>query len=215
MFDIDSEIERWKLSFSTSDAVSEESVIELETHLRELTADLGRSGLSQQEAFLVATHRLGHPSDLECEFERSNGVAVWRRRVLWMLCGYVASAVGGGVISIAVTISALGASLAGLSGTVTGITMMTVLALGWTALLSLAYRQSQSQRAGGLQLPVVWGIAACVVPLAGFAVRFLGGILQARFVASSQFAESQQWFAAGGWAVQMCVFVASLYLIRA
>ncbi len=44
-------------------------------------------GLSTEEAFIVASRRIGTDNKLEKEFGKVNGGAVWVDRILWMLIG--------------------------------------------------------------------------------------------------------------------------------
>jgi hypothetical protein len=50
---------------------------------------LVRVGLSEEEAYLVAAHRLGAPPELAAEYGKVNGGLRWARRLFWMLAGYV------------------------------------------------------------------------------------------------------------------------------
>ncbi len=43
--------------------------------------------MTDEEAFLLATRRLGCPAGLESEFAKINRGQVWLNRLLWMLVG--------------------------------------------------------------------------------------------------------------------------------
>src|SRR6185369_11294317 len=44
-------------------------------------------GLSTEEAFLIATRRIGQGAALESEFGKINGRTIWIDRILWLLLG--------------------------------------------------------------------------------------------------------------------------------
>ena len=56
---------------------------ELESHLHDAMADLQPHGLSEEEAFWIARHRLGPAFDLADQFAKANPVRVWRDRLFW------------------------------------------------------------------------------------------------------------------------------------
>ncbi len=56
----------------------------MESHLRDSIDRLCARELSDEEAFLVATRRLGNAQRLEREFGKVNGAAVWFDRCLWV-----------------------------------------------------------------------------------------------------------------------------------
>ena len=87
MFDLEKAVGEWR----TAQAALPASVLdELEEHLRSSTETLAATGLSGGEAFLVARHRLGTPSQLDSEFEKVPG-AYAERRLRWMLAGVIAA----------------------------------------------------------------------------------------------------------------------------
>ena len=55
---------------------------ELEEHLRDQAEDLVESGLSEDEAFLIALKRLGAADRLTAEFAREHGDRLWKHLVL-------------------------------------------------------------------------------------------------------------------------------------
>jgi len=80
-------IQRWRDHLGQSPCFRRENLDELETHLRDAVAALRGAALSEEEAFLVATRRLGGVPALEPEFAKVNGREVWLNRLLWMLLG--------------------------------------------------------------------------------------------------------------------------------
>jgi hypothetical protein len=86
-FDLNIAIQRWREHLSQSPQFRPENLEELETHLRDSVAAFQSTALSDEEAFLVATRRLGGVPALEPEFAKVNGQTVWMNRLLWMLVG--------------------------------------------------------------------------------------------------------------------------------
>ncbi|QDV27580.1 hypothetical protein [Aureliella helgolandensis] len=214
MFDIESAIESWKRSFGNNHAIGSEEALELESHLRDLTTELCQSGLSEREAFMIGTMRLGHPSELECEFAKISPAAHWQRRVLWMLTGYIAMTVGGAIISTMVAIAGTGVAILGLNGTATGVAMLAVLALGWIGLLVLIQRHSQNTSTDRNRFSFKWGVAAVALLMLSPLLTGSGGVIRAKYVAISHLGESAMVYSFGGWAIHLGVCIACLLLIR-
>lgn len=89
-FDLNQAIHRWRERISGSPAVCHKDMDELEDHLRDATASLERRGLTAQEAFWIAQHRLGQGDVLQAEFGKVNRSQVWLDRALWMVLGSLA-----------------------------------------------------------------------------------------------------------------------------
>lgn len=95
MFETEARIQAWKSDLLARESLRADVVAELEDHLREVLAELprstsgGRALLTDEEAFLIATRRVGRVDALADEFERVEPGAAWRRRWIWMLCGYL------------------------------------------------------------------------------------------------------------------------------
>lgn len=86
-FDLNLAIQRWRENLAQSAAFRSENLNELESHLRDSVTMLQRQGLSDEEAFIVATKRLGNAEPLEKEFVKINGQSIWLNRIFWMLIG--------------------------------------------------------------------------------------------------------------------------------
>ncbi len=86
-FDLSTAIQQWRECLKQSPQFRAENLDELETHLHDSTATLRGKGLSDQEAFLVATRRIGSATTLGQEFSKINANEIWLSRVLWMLLG--------------------------------------------------------------------------------------------------------------------------------
>jgi hypothetical protein len=86
-FDLSQALLRWRENLGRSPAFHGDNLAELESHLTESVATLQARGLSVEEAFWVATRRVGPEPRVAAEFAKVNGGAVWLDRGLWMLVG--------------------------------------------------------------------------------------------------------------------------------
>lgn len=71
-FDLNIALQLWLERLGQSPQVKVENLKELESHVRDLVVQLQVKGLSSEESFLVATHRVGSPAKLEPEFAKVN-----------------------------------------------------------------------------------------------------------------------------------------------
>ena len=142
MFDLERAIHDWKHALEQAESVSEGNIHELEAHLREGIADFVEKGLSREEAFLVASARLGEHSALDREYGKVNGTHIWRRRILWMLCGYVGGvALTYAISGISTCVGALSAFM-GFVGAPAGAATVIAGAASWAIFLFLLYRET-------------------------------------------------------------------------
>ncbi len=86
-FDLSDSLAQWRAACAQSATLCPENRAELEAHLHDSMAALRRQGLSEEEAFLVGTKRLGSPSKLAAEFGKVNASEVWFSRLAWMFAG--------------------------------------------------------------------------------------------------------------------------------
>ncbi|HTJ00241.1 MAG TPA: hypothetical protein VL527_15270 [Dongiaceae bacterium] len=71
-FDLNHALHRWLAQLAQSPQVRATDLSELETHVRDSVLQLHGKGLSAEESFWVATHRVGSPAQLEPEFAKVN-----------------------------------------------------------------------------------------------------------------------------------------------
>ncbi len=83
-FDVNSALRLWLERLGQSPQVKGEDLKELELHLRDSMSQLEMKGLSSEESFIVATHRVGTPEKLEPEFAKVN-----RKPLSWIIQGLV------------------------------------------------------------------------------------------------------------------------------
>jgi hypothetical protein len=93
-FNLSRAIQNWRQALTESPAIRPDNLDELETHLRDCITGFEAKGLSAEEAFFIATRRLGRPETLAQEFGKVNAATVWRDRALWMLAGMLFLTVG-------------------------------------------------------------------------------------------------------------------------
>lgn len=86
-FDLNLAIQSWREELARSSAFRGENLNELESHLRDSIDRLRGRELSDEEAFLIATRRVGNTQRLEQEFGKVNCGNVWLARAMWMLIG--------------------------------------------------------------------------------------------------------------------------------
>ena len=107
---LESQITQWRSAVTRNRAIDSSDVDELEGHLREQVADLELTGLTAEEAFLVAVRRLGAVDLVTEEFAREHGDRLWKQLVLVgdapdrrrpLLSMLVFAAIAAGIIQIA------------------------------------------------------------------------------------------------------------------
>lgn len=79
---IEAQIREWRTYLQRRDTLHQVDVDELEDHLRSQMAELGASGLSNDESFLVAIKRIGSVNQLSREFARERSSRLWKQLVL-------------------------------------------------------------------------------------------------------------------------------------
>jgi hypothetical protein len=87
MSDLNTRIARWRIGLEAGDALTEEALDELESHLRDEHEQLVGAGLADDEAFLIAARRLGRSETLDAEFAKVAPSGGWGRRAHFMVLG--------------------------------------------------------------------------------------------------------------------------------
>ncbi|GAA1913160.1 hypothetical protein GCM10009775_02230 [Microbacterium aoyamense] len=78
-FDLEPAIAQWRAAVSARPAISQSDADELESHLRDRIDELEASGLSPDEAFLIAIKRLGHVDRLTSEYAAEHSERLWKQ----------------------------------------------------------------------------------------------------------------------------------------
>ena len=86
-FELNRAIRQWRENLARSSAFRNENLNELESHLRDSIDGLRTRELSDEEAFLIATRRIGESQRLESEFGKLNRSNIWLDRAMWILIG--------------------------------------------------------------------------------------------------------------------------------
>lgn len=140
MFDLEENLRNWRANFHSSETMRGSDIDELEHHVRDSIASLQSKGLSEQEAFAIATHRIGGSELLVGEFAKVNGRHMWSQRAFWMITGVLLFMVF--QISIA-ALSSMGEAAAALwsgNGIVMAIVPIGITAFCWFA-IAIAVRK--------------------------------------------------------------------------
>jgi hypothetical protein len=88
MSDLDDKISKWRTELTQPGGISADEIAELESHLLQEMDSLKKSGLQPDEAFFIASHRLGQPVELAAEYAKNQMLMCWSRPgrlVLWGL----------------------------------------------------------------------------------------------------------------------------------
>ncbi len=88
MSDVNDALLVWRRELERTGDMSSDDVTELESHLLQEMDSLQRAGLQPDEAFVIASRRLGHPYELATEYAKNDTLLSWRRParlVLWGL----------------------------------------------------------------------------------------------------------------------------------
>lgn len=89
MFRLKDSIEMWKQKLSNSNSFTNSDIEELESHLLDEIEILKEKELTEEEAFYVASSRLGSVELLSSEFTKINAKSIYFKRVVWLLGGYI------------------------------------------------------------------------------------------------------------------------------
>lgn len=79
---LEDQIGQWRTFLAHRRAIQAVDIAELEDHLREQIGHLVDSGLSEDEAFLVAVKRMGELDALSAEFAREHSDRLWKQLVV-------------------------------------------------------------------------------------------------------------------------------------
>jgi hypothetical protein len=86
-FDLTLAVRQWRKNLAEAPEFQQTDLDELESHLRDSISTLRTSGLSAEEAFLLAARRIGPADSLAVEFQKVRHRDVVRDCVLWASVG--------------------------------------------------------------------------------------------------------------------------------
>jgi hypothetical protein len=203
-FDLNRAIQGWRESFAQSPAFERDHVDEMETHLRDSIASLQSRGLSEAEAFQIATQRLGGAEQLHGEFAKTNASTVWRQRAFWMLAGMLFWTVGADLISIAKSVGVCAGTWITTNGLLLGWVGGAVHLLAFAAVLvgfwrlasgQLGLPESGTRIFGQPKLFVALALVGLLVLEAGSALLFAFTFKRLDPIATGQRFAVEQWVA--------------------
>ena len=170
MSDIEHRIENWRDELSQAESLTPDDLAELESHLRDTIDQVRELGLSVDEAFVVATCRLGEIDSLRREFHKTNGAYVWPRRVFWMLLGYVSLWTLGKSVNLVATLGAAAAFVADGSLTLQIVIALMISSLGWAGVAYGAWWLCKRPPEYRIPAPfLVLSVVVAVIALVSFA----------------------------------------------
>ena len=79
MFELESQIRKWKTHLYSAGSIGHSDIEELESHLRDSMDELTGRGINLEEAFLLAVRRLGDVAVIHEEFAKLSTEDVWRQ----------------------------------------------------------------------------------------------------------------------------------------
>ncbi|MHC1692463.1 MAG: permease prefix domain 1-containing protein [Sphaerochaetaceae bacterium] len=79
MFDLETQVRKWKNHLFSAGAIGYSDVEELESHLRDSIDELMERGVSAEEAFLLAVRRMGDVAVIQEEFAKISTEDLWRQ----------------------------------------------------------------------------------------------------------------------------------------
>ncbi len=197
MFDLDEQIKIWRKNLNALESFETVDIDELENHLREEIERLLLSGLSEQEAFLVAAHRLGHIDSLSEEFSKVNTGILWRKRffwsgiiiLVWMIMNFIVNSVSQIILSIAVFVGMRGYGLNIVGNFSKAILfVLFVLALFFIARykkINNLFLRMMNNFCGKL----IFFIALFIVMFTTYGLRILSTVINARFLSAQEFGQ--------------------------
>ena len=221
MFDLNNAISNWRMNLSEKQTCAKSDIDEMESHLREEIESLAASKLSQQEAFLVAAHRLGDIDNLSAEFAKVNKSILWRNRLFWAGAGllsyfvaqYIAWCASTGCVLLAARYVGVRGYSLGAIGVVSKIVVFLAVIFALAIIVLLYETAGRNKRQGGLFCKVAdnpWGkfllfAGVFIIIAVGLAARILFPTTMVRMFSASEYGEIAIFQAYAGlvWLVSM------------
>lgn len=197
MSDVEEQIEQWRTGLANSETLGHTDIRELETHLREEIEHLEPLGLSGEEAFLVARHRLGDTAALAGEFLKINAHARLLQRYCWGIMGVLLYFTATTVASGASALSRQLAYMAGLRQINLGLLagLAEIAAFAGTILLALRlytrhlYHRVEGHSRDSNAMPVLAAAVLAVGTLTFLGIRILFTQMMWRLASAGDFAK--------------------------
>ncbi|MBN2590495.1 MAG: hypothetical protein JXA96_11590 [Sedimentisphaerales bacterium] len=197
MFDLNEQIKKWRGNLNTSQSLESKDIDELESHLREEIEELTLSDLSEQEAFLVATHRLGQVDFLSEEFAKVNAGVIWRKRffwsgivvLLWIIMNYIVNSLSQLFMAIATLIGARGYTL----NIIDNFSKVILFVLAILVLFSIAKQKNLNNSFRRLMnnfwSKVILFFAVFIIVIVTYALGKISSVINARLLGAEEFGQ--------------------------
>ncbi len=142
MFQLEQHLQEWTKRFGPTTSMRDCDIEELAQHVRDSIASLTAKGLDDEEAFLVATHRIGPACALEEEFAKVNSGRIKVYQLFWMVSGVLLFEMCRFFIGAATSFGGILAASAGGNGSVIGYSSVAITTLLWLGVAIWLYRVS-------------------------------------------------------------------------
>jgi hypothetical protein len=190
-------LQHWKEDLRPMEGLRPLDVEELEQHVRDSTADLTAKGLNDEEAFLIATRRLGEHCSLGREFGKVNGSHIWTRRAFWMLAGCLLMHICGMFVSGVVSLGQVLAIMMGGNGAVLACVAIGLTVAFWIGVFLWFRRWTHAghdvptfaQFLGRSSTPVIVFAFMAIVAVAGL-IKIGGHVALARLTSVQTYGEA-------------------------
>ena len=196
-FDLNGALRDWRAGLAASPAFKPDDLDQLEAHLRDSIATLQATGLSANEAFMVAQLRLGTPAALVGEFAKQNSANIWLQRLIWLLAGYVGINVLTSLVSSLGTLAAVALHQFSSANRHLATCKMIVQVVVLFSSLAFLIRRRQrllDQFAVRVQAgPRLWGFLPFALMTLVLAMNMFGHILTMRFLPQNLVGEVTRW----------------------
>ena len=188
MFDMNKALQQWRNDLTKAESCETADVDEMHSHLIDQIEALIASGLSQEESFWIATHRLGDNSCLQREFAKVNSSAIWSRRALWMITGILAFVTVSWLAGAFSSLCNITAMYADINGLFAGMLIAYMKIIFMASLLLLFYRSIRKPESCITKLDrmkpaariVVLTIGMIVIYALSLGTRLLSNVIMAR-----------------------------------
>ncbi|MBN2183568.1 MAG: hypothetical protein JW715_16785 [Sedimentisphaerales bacterium] len=195
MFELNEKIKTWRSGLAGQQSFEKTDIDELENHLREEIELLTLSELTEEEAFMVAAHRLGRSDSLSEEYAKVNTSILWRKRLSrvgivvfgWLIVTYI-----GQVVSRICQILAV---FIGLRGYTLNVIDLLSQVTFFVIIIFVVYRISRTKRLSGdsffkiadsVRGKIVLFIIVFAIVLGTFTTKFLSSIVSARLLSAQE-----------------------------
>jgi len=186
-------IREWTLELAKAETLAPDRLKELESHFVESLLSLRECGLTEDEAFVIASSRLGSVDALSDEFAKSGDAYLWANRMYWMCLGYLGIMLAMRVVGSLVSLTSLAVATAVNDPLVLSISGTAVRIIG--LLLIAAGMLWQAKRRNGFRLnftPVRFILGICLVVVVTGGLSIASRLMLAQTISLQSFGITAQ-----------------------